>query len=201
MQIIGITGGIGAGKSQVLQYIKEHYNCRIILADDVGNEVKLPGKICYNELVELLGNDILDKEGFIQKEKMASKIFSDKEILEKVNAIIHPAVMDFILTEIEKEKKDEQCDFFFIEAALLIECGYASHVDEMWYVYASEEVRRQRLRDNRHYSDEKITNIIKGQLGEEEFRKHCHVIIDNSRDLEDTQRQIDKILGDKLWKM
>ena len=201
MQIIGITGGIGAGKSQVLQYIKEHYNCRIILADDVGNEVKLPGKICYNELVELLGNDILDKEGFIQKEKMAAKIFSDKELLEKVNAIIHPAVMDFILTEIQKEKKDEQYDFFFIEAALLIECGYASHVDEMWYVYASEEVRRQRLRDNRHYSDEKITNIIKGQLGEEEFRKHCHIIIDNSRDLEDTQRQIDKILGDKLWKM
>ena len=81
MQVIGITGGIGAGKSQVLQYIKQHYDCRIILADDVGNEVKLPGKNCYKQLVELLGNDILDVNGFIVKEKMAAKIFSDVSLL------------------------------------------------------------------------------------------------------------------------
>ena len=201
MQIIGITGGIGAGKSQVLQYIQKHYKCRVILADDVGNEVKLPGKICYNQLVDLLGNDILDKEGFIQKEKMAARIFSNKELLLQVNAIIHPAVMDYILTEIQKEKEAGIQDFFFVEAALLIECGYASHVDEMWYVYASDEIRRERLRANRHYSDEKITSIMKGQLQEEEFRKHCQVVIDNSDDFSKTEKQIDKILGDKLWKM
>lgn len=201
MQIIGITGGIGAGKSQVLQYIQNHYKCRVILADDVGNEVKLPGKICYNQLVDLLGNDILDKEGFIQKEKMAARIFSNKELLLQVNAIIHPAVMDYILTEIQKEKEAGIQDFFFVEAALLIECGYASHVDEMWYVYASDEIRRERLRANRHYSDEKITSIMKGQLQEEEFRKHCQVVIDNSDDFSKTEKQIDKILGDKLWKM
>ena len=201
MQIIGITGGIGAGKSQVLQYIQNHYKCRVILADDVGNEVKLPGKICYNQLVDLLGNDILDKEGFIQKEKMAARIFSNKELLLQVNAIIHPAVMDYILTEIQKEKEAGIQDFFFVEAALLIECGYASHVDEMWYVYASDEIRRERLRANRNYSDEKITSIMKGQLQEEEFRKHCQVVIDNSDDFSKTEKQIDKILGDKLWKM
>ena len=201
MQIIGITGGIGAGKSQVLQYIQNHYKCRVILADDVGNEVKLPGKICYNQLVDLLGNDILDKEGFIQKEKMAARIFFNKELLLQVNAIIHPAVMDYILTEIQKEKEAGIQDFFFVEAALLIECGYASHVDEMWYVYASDEIRRERLRANRHYSDEKITSIMKGQLQEEEFRKHCQVVIDNSDDFSKTEKQIDKILGDKLWKM
>lgn len=201
MQIIGITGGIGAGKSQVLQYIQNHYKCRVILADDVGNEVKLPGKICYNQLVDLLGNDILDKEGFIQKEKMAARIFSNKELLLQVNAIIHPAVMEYILTEIQKEKEAGIQDFFFVEAALLIECGYASHVDEMWYVYASDEIRRERLRANRHYSDEKITSIMKGQLQEEEFRKHCQVVIDNSDDFSKTEKQIDKILGDKLWKM
>lgn len=201
MQIIGITGGIGAGKSQVLQYIQNHYKCRVILADNVGNEVKLPGKICYNQLVDLLGNDILDKEGFIQKEKMAARIFSNKELLLQVNAIIHPAVMDYILTEIQKEKEAGILDFFFVEAALLIECGYSSHVDEMWYVYASDDIRRERLRANRHYSDEKITNIMKGQLQEEEFRKYCQVVIDNTSDFSNTEKQIDKILGDKLWKM
>ena len=201
MQIIGITGGIGAGKSQVLQYIQNHYKCRVILADDVGNEVKLPGKICYNQLVDLLGNDILDKKGFIIKEKMAQRIFSDKDLLLAVNAIIHPAVMDYILTEIQKEKESAVLDFFFVEAALLIECGYVAHVDEMWYVYASADIRRERLRANRHYSDEKITSIMKGQLQEEEFRKHCQVVIDNSSDFSKTEKQIDKILGEKLWKM
>lgn len=198
MYIIGITGGIGAGKSQVLQYISKHYSCRIILADDVGNEVKLPGKICYNQLVDLLGNDILDAEGYIQKDKMATRIFSDASLLAKVNAIIHPAVQDYILSEIAKEKEADRFDFFFVEAALLIECGYASYVDEMWYIYATEDVRRKRLKENRHYSDEKIDSIIKGQLQETEFRKHCQLVIDNSNDLSETEKQIDKILGDKL---
>ena len=71
----------------------------------------------------------------------------------------------------------------------------------MWYIYADEEVRRKRLKENRHYSDEKIDSIMKGQLGEEEIRKNCQVIIDNSKELMETEKQIDKILGDKLWKM
>lgn len=201
MQVIGITGGIGAGKSQVLQYIKQHYDCRIVLADDVGNEVKLPGKNCYKQLVELLGNDILDVNGFIVKEKMAAKIFSDVSLLSKVNAVIHPAVQEYILTEIKKERLKQQYDFFFIEAALLIECGYSAIVDEMWYIYADEEVRRNRLLENRHYSNEKIDSIMQKQLREEDFRKNCSVVIDNSHDLKDTEKQIDRILGEKLWKM
>ena len=201
MQVIGITGGIGAGKSQVLQYIKQHYDCRIILADDVGNEVKLPGKNCYKQLVELLGNDILDVNGFIVKEKMAAKIFLDVSLLSKVNAVIHPAVQEYILTEIKKERLKQQYDFFFIEAALLIECGYSAIVDEMWYIYADEEVRRNRLLENRHYSNEKIDSIMQKQLREEDFRKNCSVVIDNSHDLKNTEKQIDRILGEKLWKM
>jgi len=199
--IIGITGGVGAGKSSVLNYINEKCKCRIVLADDVGNEVKLPGEICYNRLVELLGRDILDEEGYIDKLKMAEAIFSDEELLLQVNAIIHPAVEEYILREIRKEKEAGELDFFFVEAALLIECGYGKHVDELWYIYASEEVRRARLKAGRAYSDEKISAIMQGQLAEEEFRKACAVVIDNSGDMEETKKQIDKILGDRLWKV
>lgn len=201
MIIIGITGGVGAGKSSVLQYMQENYRCRMILADDVGNQVKLPGEICYNQLVELLGSDILDENGFIDKNRMAAAIFSDKKLLEKVNAIVHPAVKEYILTEIEKEKRLQNYDFFFVEAALLIECGYGAHVDELWYIYASEDVRRERLKLNRGYSDEKVSQIMNGQLKEEEFRKNCQVIIDNGNDFSETKEQIDKILGDRLWKI
>ena len=201
MWIIGITGGVGAGKSSVLDYIKQKCNCRIVLADDVGNMVKLPGEICYNRLVELLGSDILDENGYIDKARMAAAIFTDNELLLQVNAIIHPAVEEYILSEIRKEKEAGTLDFFFVEAALLIECGYGAHVDELWYIYASEEVRRKRLKQSRGYSDEKITAIMQGQLAEEEFRKACAVVIDNSGDLEETKEQIDKILGDRLWKV
>ena len=201
MLIIGITGGVGAGKSSVLQYMEENYRCLVVLADDIGNRVKLPGEICYSRLVELLGCDILDSNGYIDKIRMAEAIFSDKELLAKVNAIIHPAVKDCILEKIQKAIEDKKYDFFFVEAALLIECGYAAHVDELWYIHASDEVRRKRLKDSRGYSDEKVTAIMNGQLQEEEFRKNCQVVIDNSGDFEETKKQIDKILGDRLWKV
>lgn len=201
MLIIGITGGVGAGKSSVLDYMEEKCKCRIVLADDVGNKVKLPGEICYNRLVELLGRDILDERGFIDKSRMAEAIFFDKDLLLQVNGIIHPAVEEYILREIHKEKELDVLDFFFVEAALLIECGYGAHVDELWYIYASEEARRKRLKESRAYSDEKISAIMQGQLAEEEFRKACAVVIDNSGDFEETKKQIDKILGDRLWKV
>ncbi|MGN0157201.1 MAG: dephospho-CoA kinase [Lachnospiraceae bacterium] len=201
MKVIGITGGVGAGKSEVLKYIQEQYNCRVILADDVGNEVKLPGNACYEALIEVLGRDILTKEGFIDKQKMADKIFCNQSLLQKVNEIIHPAVIDYILKERDKEKKVGKLDFFFIEAALLIECGFLSYVDEMWYIYADEQVRSKRLTESRQYSKEKILAVMKGQLSEQQFRENCDRVIDNSKDFETTKQQIDKILGDELWKM
>lgn len=79
---------------------------------------------------------------------------------------------------------------FFVEAALLIECGYLALVDEMWYIYADEAVRRNRLKLSRGYSDEKISRIMSSQLSEEAFRKNCDFVIDNSGDFGQTIRQI-----------
>ena len=81
----------------------------------------------------------------------------------------------------------------------MIEDGYLEIVDEMWYIYAREEVRRQRLRTTRNYSDEKIDAIMGSQLKEEEFRKYCNAVIDNSDTLTDAYRQIDEKLGEYLW--
>ena len=194
MKLIGITGGVGAGKSQILSYIEKNTNSRILLADEAAHIVKEPGQPCYTKLVQLLGEEVLEDDGQINKGKMAARIFADKEILAQVNAIIHPAVKTYILNEIDKERKAAVKEFFFLEAALLIEEGYHKIVDEMWYIYAAEPVRRQRLKENRGYSDEKITQIMKSQLSEETFRAHCKEVIDNSNDLLDTYRQIDEIL-------
>ena len=194
MKVIGITGGVGSGKSALLAYIKEHYNCRIILADQAAHQVKEPGQPCYGKLVELLSEEILDKDGTIHKGKMAEKIFSDEKLLEAVNAIIHPAVKELILGEIKKERRKGEVRYFFVEAALLIEDGYLDIVDEMWYIYTEEKVRRNRLSLSRGYSEEKINSIMASQLSETEFRKHCKVVIDNSGSLEEAFEQIDREL-------
>jgi len=201
IHIIGITGEAGAGKSVVLSYLKDNYPCEVLMADEIGNQVKEPGERCYDAVIRLLGEEIVREDGTLDKTLIASKIFADEVLLEQMNAIIHPAVKEYILSEIKREKENSRYDFFFVEAALLIECGYEAHVDEMWYVYASEDVRRERLKSNRGYSDEKVSQIMSGQLKEEEFRNHCQVVIDNGRDFQNTKKQIDKILGDRLWKV
>lgn len=195
MKIIGITGGVGTGKSALLSYIKEHYSCRIILADEAAHQVEQPGELCYDELVALLGRDICDKQGCIAKDRMAERIFGNDALLKRVNEIVHPAVKQYILQEIEKEKAKGDAAFFFIEAALLIEERYDLICDELWYIYADVRVRRERLRNTRGYSDEKIDAIMGKQLSEEKFRKHCRIVIDNSGALKAAFEQIDAALG------
>lgn len=200
MKIIGITGGVGSGKTMLLKYIREHYSCRILLADEVANQLKEPGEACYEEIVALLGTEVLEKDGRICRNRMAEKIFQDKGMLQAVNAVLHPAVKRYVLQEIKKEKEREKLDFFFLEAALLIEDGYDRIVEEMWYIYADEQVRRLRLKRDRGYSEEKIDSILRSQLSEENYRNHCSTVIDNSRELTYAYEQIDKKMGEYLWK-
>ena len=199
MHIIGITGGVGAGKSEVLSYIEKKYNCRIILADEVGHLVKMPGQKCYEQLIRLLGENVLLPDGNIDKAKMAEMIFQDAKLLEQVNALIHPAVEQYILNEIEKERESGALDFFFVEAALLLESGLCKYMETIWYIYAEKEVRRARLKAARGYSDEKIDSILASQKSEEEIKKHCDVIIYNNGQIEETRKQIDEKLGEYLW--
>lgn len=196
MRFIGITGGVGAGKSEILGYIRKNYSCEIYLADEVAHLVKQPGTGCYDALIELLGQDVTDESGQIDKGTMADKIFANPALLEQVNGIIHPAVRKFLLERLAEAKAAGETELFFVEAALLIEGGYLALVDEMWYIYADEAVRRERLRASRGYSEEKIARIMSSQLTEEQFRENCDFIIDNSGNLADSYRQIDRRLAD-----
>lgn len=199
MLFIGITGGVGAGKSEVLNYIKKHYLCEIYLADEVAHLVKEPGTKCYRELVALLGEEILTPGGEIDKPAMAKKIFGDAALLQQVNDIVHPAVREYLLEHLKQARERGDVELFFVEAALLIEAGYGPLVDEMWYIYARKEVREQRLRENRGYDEERIKHIMENQLSEEEFRKVCDFVIDNSDSLTNSYQQIDKKLEAYTW--
>ena len=196
MKIIGITGGVGAGKSEVLKQIGKMCRCVIVTADELAKSLEEPGEACYEPLVALLGDEILSGDGHIDKKKMAAKIFEDgTDKREAVNKIVHPAVKSRIIEMIADEKAKGYNDYFFIEAALLIEDHYDKIADELWYIYADEEVRRKRLKDSRGYSDERIDDIMDSQSSDAIFRAHCAVVIDNSRSLEDTREQLNKIIN------
>lgn len=190
MKVIGITGGVGCGKSAILKHLKEKYNCVIFLADDAAKELEKPGESCYKKLITLLGDRILEDNGEINSKKMSAAIFDDEELLKKVNDIIHPAVRVYILETIEKAK-NEGFDYFFLEAALLIECGYKEVVDEMWYIFATEDERRRRLKESRGYTDSKIDAIMASQLTEEEFRANSDFVIDNNGSIRNSLKQVD----------
>ncbi len=199
MRLIGVTGGVGAGKSAVLAYIENHYKCRIYLADEVAHLVKRKGEECYYRLVELLGNEVLDEDGEIHKGKMASMIFADDELLERVNEIVHPQVRIYLEKRIVEAQESGEVELLFIEAALLIEAGYKEIVDELWYIYADENVRRKRLILSRGYSLEKIAQIMEAQLTEEIFRRESDFVLDNSGDLEESYKQIREKLEAFTW--
>ena len=201
MKIIGVTGGVGSGKTELLHYIEKNYRCRILLADEASHEVMQKGGRIYEPLVALLGSSVLDSSGEINRKEMAARIFSREELLGRVNALIHPAVREYILEAVAEEREKaaagaaDAVDYFFLEAALLIECGYRSVVDEMWYIYCDLAVRRERLKKSRGYSDGKIDSILSSQLTEAEFRSGSDVVIDNSGNLEDAYRQIREALA------
>lgn len=200
MRLIGITGGVGAGKSEILRFIKRHYYCKIYLADEVAHKLQQPGEACYGRLTELLGDGVLAEDGSIDKSKMAAKIFLNKDVLLKVNAIVHPAVREYLEAAVKEAAEDGKTELFFIEAALLIENGYKDFVDEMWYIHAGDEIRRERLRTNRGYDDDRISRIMESQLSEDKFREGSDFILDNSGDLSEAYSLIKKRLEAYTWK-
>ncbi|HOO27985.1 MAG TPA: dephospho-CoA kinase [Lachnospiraceae bacterium] len=196
MKVIGVTGGIGAGKSEVLKIIEKNCCCHILIADRAAHDVMLSDGSCYHDLIRLLGKEILDARLEIDRRKMAEKIFAEGawELLKKVNRIVHPAVKKYIVQQIEEKRMKGTVDFFFIEAALLIEDGYAEICDELWYVRAAKEIRIKRLMEMRGYSFEKTKQIMDSQLPEEVFLQHCKVVIDNNGDLKAVSRQVLELL-------
>ncbi|HIS25309.1 MAG TPA: dephospho-CoA kinase [Candidatus Pullilachnospira intestinigallinarum] len=191
MKIIGITGGVGAGKSEVLNYIAGRYDATVVEADQVGYLVMQPGQEAYAPTVALFGPSAVKQDGTLDREKIAGIVFEDRRLLEKLNAIVHPAVKRYICRAIQTER-EAGTEVFVVEAALLIEDKYDEICDELWYIYADENVRMHRLMKNRGYSVEKIRGILANQLSEEAFESHCDFEIDNSGDFQDTVRQIEQ---------
>lgn len=191
MRVIGITGGVGAGKSTVLSYLEKKYNAFVIQADEVGHLVMEPGGECYEPVISLFGKDVLKSDKTIDRKKVSDVVFGKPDMLEQLNSIIHPAVKRYILKSLN-EKKAQGCRLFVVEAALFLEEHYDDFCDEVWYIHTDAENRIQRLMKNRGYTREKSLGIIRNQAAEEYFRTHTDYTVENNGDLEKTWKQIEE---------
>lgn len=191
--ILGITGGIGTGKSTVLNILKEKYDFLVLESDKIAHEVMNPGNTAYNEIVEYFGVDILNEDKTINRKKMSEIVFNDIDKLNKLNSIVHPAVIKKISDTIEEEKLNGK-ENFVIEAALLIESGCNKICDRVWYIYADTEVRIDRLMKSRNMTRKQIEDVMKNQMKNEFFRDNTTDIVDNSNSIEDTCVRVQKLL-------
>ena len=194
MKIIGITGGVGSGKSEILNILENDYHAKIIQSDHVAHELMAPGARSYDAIIQSFGNEILNEDQTINRPILGEIVFHDETKLSLLNSITHKNVDEEILSRIDQFGKEEPEGLVVVESALLVGAGYEKRFDQLWYIY-TREVRYERLKASRGYSDEKIKQMIEKQQKEEEFKSMASNIIDNSGDLEDTKAQIIKILG------
>lgn len=194
LRIIGITGGVGSGKSTVLDFLKEEYGAVIIKADDVGRAVMETGTACYGEIVSSFGQEVVRESGELDRELLAKRIFNNPADRELLDSIVHPAVKTDICRRIKELKTvyKDTTGLLVIEAALLIEENYDTICDELWFVYAPKRLRLKRLKKTRGYSRKKSLSIMKNQLSSYKMRRVCQLTIDNSKDFEYTISQLRK---------
>lgn len=195
---IGITGGVGSGKSVVMDLLEKEFGAAVILADLVAHDLMEPGAISYRQIVNEFGTEILNKDGQIDRPSLSRIVFGQPEKLQILNAITHPNVKQEIMSRITQFRKEGKVPFIAVEAALLIEEGYDDLLDALWYVYVDEEIRIQRLKEGRGYSEEKSRSIMQQQLKEETFRNRCSCVIDNNGDVESVRKQLKAILPLKM---
>ena len=189
--VIGVTGGVGTGKSTILQILKEKYNAVIIIADDIARDLMMPHEASYEAAVRYFGEDILtDGPGSpIDRAHLAQIVFHDPEKLEALNHMTHPLVKTKIRSLIDAYQSEGE-NLIVLETAILIRAGYLDIVDELWVVCADYETRVQRLISSRGYTREKTDSIISSQMSDDEMTQYAALVIDNSRSIFSTEEQI-----------
>ena len=191
MITIGITGGVGAGKSTVLDFLEERYQAYVMKADEIGHLVMEPGQACYEPVTALFGKQVIKEDKTIDRRQVSDVVFSHPEMLEKLNQIIHPAVKQYIREQLLLKKQQGQ-KVCVVEAALLLEDHYQEFCDTIWYIHTDEEIRIQRLMENRGYTREKSVSIIASQAPEVFFRANADYVVVNNGNFAQTRQQIEE---------
>ncbi len=194
---VGLTGSIGVGKSFVASVFAE-LGCRVLDADQTAREVVLPGTAGLNAIVETFGDEILDPDGTLDRQRMAAVVFADKEKRQRLNSILHPFIIarqDHILSGWAAEDPE---GIGIVDAALMIESGGYRRFDKLIVVHCRPEVQLERLRLRNGLSRDEAQRRIESQMSQEEKQKFADYLIDTSDGFEPTRQRTLEVYGDLL---
>ncbi len=195
--VLGVTGGIGSGKSTVSRILEE-MGAFIIDADIISKQVVMPGEKALQELTETFGIDIVDDRGQLKRKKLAELVFNDQEKLKKLNAIVHKYVTERIKDNV-KEQLTNKTEVIVIDAPIPVKNGFLDQCHRIWTVTADRELRIKRIMERNGMTYEEAVSRINSQMKEQEYIAIADTVITNNDDYshlkEEVQSQLSRLLG------
>ena len=191
MKIIGLTGGIGSGKSTVSQFLAE-LGAVVIDTDKVGHEAFKPGTESWQRVVAAFGRSVVTADGNIDRKKLGEIVFDSSVELLKLEQIIHPAISEIVIARIE-EYRQQGVKVVVLEVPLLVEAGWASLVNEVWVTTAPEPVILRRLEERTGMTEQESLARMRSQLPSEERLKHADTVIDTNCTLDELRKKIKEL--------
>ena len=190
MFIIGLTGGIGTGKSTVSKYLEEK-GCLILDADAISRKMTEKGMPALAEIAKAFGQNLILEDGNLDRASLGNIVFNNKEKLDTLQSIITEKVVEYINLEIKRLKSNNYRGIVVVDAPLLFECNMQGIGDENWLVSVDLDIRISRVMARDGLTKEQILSRINNQMSQEDKEKLSHVILDNSGSLEELYEQID----------
>lgn len=190
MYVIGLTGGIGSGKSTVAEMLREK-GAVVLGADQVGHEVYLPGTPAWREIVEAFGEEVVAADGTIDRKRLGAIVFAHPQALQRLNAITHPRMKELMRQKLQA-LAEQGVEVAVLEAALLFDAGWEDLTDEVWVTVAPPPVAARRTAERSGISVDEALARIKAQMSNEERARRSQVVIDTDCTLEETRRQVEE---------
>jgi dephospho-CoA kinase len=189
---VGLTGGIGAGKTTVGKMFVD-LGCHVIDADTITRDLFKPGQAVRALVVAAFGPTVVAPDGSINRKVLGELVFKDEGLRQKLNGIVHPAILQRQKAFLDVASGIDPDGIAMVDAALMIEAGTYKNYDKLIVVVAAPEIQRRRLRERTGLSDEQIEARIASQLPMSEKTKFADYIVENSGNLDDTRRQVEEI--------
>ena len=191
MFVIGLTGGIGSGKSAVTALLGE-LGAAVVDADKVGHQAYQPHTETWQAVVDAFGTDILQPNEEVDRRKLGAVVFSDPKELARLNSIMHPRMYTMLEVQLN-EMRESGVEVAVVEAAILIEAKWTPLVDEVWVTVASEDTVVLRVQQRNNLAEEEIRRRIWSQLSNEERTEHATVVIENNAGMQELQDSVKEL--------
>ena len=194
MLSVGLTGSIASGKSLAARFF-EKCGAKLIDADSISREVVDPEQEGWKRIVENFGQEILKKNGGIDRVKLGEIVFSNAKKRQLLNSLLHPLILNKIKEELKKTALKSFFTIVIVEVPLLIECNLQKDFNKIVVVYADRQTQKKRLMRRDDIDEKEAENRLDSQIDLKEKKKYADYIVDNTGTVEDLEKQVHRVYG------